>query len=242
MALQNLTLIALRTVKHSERLTILTAYSREAGRVSLSIPAGSSKGIARLNAMTMPLSLISGVADIKPGREISPVRQLSIRHPLASLHGNPLKMMTAMFVAETLTVVLRDNDGDTHLFDFIESAIQAFDLLDNPRGAANFHLWFLYRLAAMLGIEPDSSTYTPGAIFDTRDGLWRRSMPLHGQAASDDASRSIWLLSRMTLANINRYSYTRSQRNDLLDGIIAYYTLHLVNLSNLKTLPILRDL
>ncbi|QCD42146.1 hypothetical protein E7747_07590 [Duncaniella dubosii] len=36
----NLHLVALRTTKYSDTQTILTAYSRELGRVSLAMPAG----------------------------------------------------------------------------------------------------------------------------------------------------------------------------------------------------------
>ncbi|MBO4380468.1 MAG: recombination protein O N-terminal domain-containing protein, partial [Muribaculaceae bacterium] len=37
----NLTCIALRTTRYSDRYDILAAYSREIGRVSLLVPAGS---------------------------------------------------------------------------------------------------------------------------------------------------------------------------------------------------------
>lgn len=235
----NLHLVALKTTKYSDTQTILTAYSREIGRVSLTLPAGKGKGSARARALTMPLGLLECVSEVRPGREILPMRQLSQTAAFTSLHSDPVKQMMAMFLAEVLSVALQTGDADGGLYDFLEMAIRLLDGADAPR-TANFHICFLMNLARHLGIEPDVSTYVPGALFDLSDGCWRLTMPLHRNYLAPHEAEVARQLSRMTFANMHRFRFSRNDRNVILDNMLEYYSLHYVSMRNLRSLNILR--
>ncbi|MCM1163059.1 MAG: DNA repair protein RecO [Muribaculaceae bacterium] len=236
-----LSLICLKLTRHSDTRSILTAFSREAGRIALGVPAGSGRGAARLRALTMPLSLLECESVRTPGREIYPMRQPSALRVTPSIHSNPVKQMMAMFVAELMDIILRQGDGDAILFDFLAAATLR---LDSATGAevANFHLCFLYRLAEVLGIEPDISTYAPGRIFDMRDGLWRPTYPLHNDALTPEESEWVARLSRITFDNMGRFQLTQAGRRRALDLMLRYFSIHTAPLSSLKSLEILRDL
>ncbi len=107
---------------------------------------------------------------------------------------------------------------------------------------ANFHICFLLHLGRLLGIEPDVSTYAPGSVLDMRDGIWRKSMPLHGEVLAPDESEAAMRLQRMTYANMPTFRFTREQRARALDMVLRYYTLHVTSLSGLKSLDILRSM
>lgn len=66
-----LTCIALRTVKYSDRASILSVYTAQRGRMSLAVPAGKGKSAARFRALTMPMAVFECQADVRPGREIA---------------------------------------------------------------------------------------------------------------------------------------------------------------------------
>lgn len=239
----NLSLVALKVTKHSDKQSILTALSREWGRVSLALPAGSGKSAARMRALTMPLCVIECVADdSRPGREIVPMRQVQQLIPLATIHSNPVKQMVAMFLAEVLSALLRETSGeDNSLFDFITDSIRILDGADET-GTANFHICFLYQLGRLLGIEPDTSTFTPGSILDIRDGIWRLTMPLHRDYLTPEESAAAFRLSRMTFSNYNKYRYAREERNRILDSLLHYLSVHYVSLRNIHSLDILRSM
>ncbi len=238
----NVNMIALRVTRYSDRQSILTAYSREKGRLSIALPAGKGRATGRIQALTMPLSIVQGVVDLRPGREIVNISGLHTVTPLHSLHSHPIKQMSGQFMAEVLSALLRDNEGDESVWNFLEGAVQAFDALTDWRAVANFNPWFLYRLGALLGVEPDVSTFTPGAILDLRDGRWRRSAPLHDDRLDVAESRAAWLLSRMNLGNLHCFRYSLVERNRLIDHVIDYLSLHLVSLRSLRSLDILRSL
>lgn len=238
---KELHIIALRTVRHTDRHSILTAYSLELGRVAFAIPAGAGREALRRRALLMPLSLVECVADIRPGREVFIMHDPRAQAALTSLRTHPVKSSLVMFIAEVLGVVLHDGPPDESSYAYIHNAINTLDIL--PGGSvANFHLLFLYGLGRHLGIEPDISDYRPGMLFDMLDGRFRLSAPMHRHYLDPVQSGAVVALSRMNPANMHLFKMSRHERNQLLDGILQYYSLHYTGLQSLRSLDVLREL
>ncbi len=238
---KELHIIALRTVRHTDRHSILTAYSLELGRVAFAIPAGAGREALRRRALLMPLALVECVADIRPGREVMIMHEPRAEEPLTSLRTNPVKSSLVMFIAEVLGVVLRDGPPDELSYAYIHNAVTLLDRL--PTGSvANFHLMFLYGLGRFLGIEPDVSGYRQGMVFDMLDGRFRLSAPMHRHYLDPVQSGAVVALSRMNPANMHLFKMSRHERNQLLDGILQYYSLHYTGLQSLRSLDVLREL
>jgi len=232
--------VALRTIKYNDKHSILSAYSLETGRVSFLVPAGAGREAARRRALFMPLSIFDCVADLRPGREILTMREPKMTVPVGRLHSHPVKSAVSLFIADLLTAVLRENQGDKSTFAYIVDAIMRFDEMES--GVSNFHICFLYRLGRYIGIEPDISTYRDGSLFDLLDGRFRVSAPLHNQFLGTEESKAVVMLSRMTFDNLCRFKFNRNQRNELLDQILRYYTIHYSSLGNLRSIDVLRCL
>lgn len=232
--------IALRTIKYNERHSILSAYSLEAGRVSFLVPAGAGREASRRRALLMPLGAFECVADIRHGQEVHIMREPRAEIVMHGIHSHPVKNALALFIAEFLTVVLRESQEDVALYTFLRRSIEC---LNAPiSGVANFHICFLYRLGRFIGIEPDVSTYAPGKVFDMMDGTFRRTPPLHTRYLNSDSAAVVAMLSRMTYDNMHRFRLSRENRNRMLDVILEYYTIHYASLSSLKSIDVLRSL
>lgn len=238
---KELHIIALRTVRHTDRHSILTAYSLELGRVAFAIPAGAGREALRRRALLMPLALVECVADIRPGREVMIMHEPRAEEPLTSLRTNPVKSSLVMFIAEVLGVVLRDGPPDELSYAYIHNAVTLLDRLPTE-SVANFHLMFLYGLGRFLGIEPDVSGYRQGMVFDMLDGRFRLSAPMHRHYLDPVQSGAVVALSRMNPANMHLFKMSRHERNQLLDGILQYYSLHYTGLQSLRSLDVLREL
>lgn len=233
--------ISLRITRYSDTQSILTAYSRERGRIALALPAGRGREASRMRALTMPLGIVECETDLRAGRDILPMRQVRPLMIHADLHANPLKQMIAMFVSEVLAASLSAGEADERIFDFVAGAAGCLDKA-GVHETANFPLCFLYRLGEMLGVEPDISTYTQGSVLDMRDGRWRRSAPLHGECLSPAASQAAAMLSRMTFENMGAFRFSRAERAEGTDAILRYFSIHIAPLGTLKTLPVLRTM
>ena len=237
---QPLHCIALRTIKYNDKHSILSVYSLEMGRLSFLISAGNGREANRRRALFMPLSIFECVASIKPGRELHTMRDPRVLVPLHGLHSHPVKGAVSMFIAEVLNAVLRESQSDSATFAFLADAITRFDVMTD--GIANYHLCLLYRLGRFIGIEPDISSYQKGAVFDMQEGRFRMTPPLHHKYLNADDAAVLALLSRITFDNMRFYKFNRNQRNDLLDKILEYYTIHYSSLSQTQSLDVLRAL
>lgn len=234
-------IIALRAIRHTDRSTILSAYSMEAGRVSFLMPAGTGREANRRRALLMPLAMVECVAEMKPGREVHVMHEPQAIEPLHSLRSHPVKSAIALFVAEACALLLRDGPPDAALYNYMCRSIMALETLPGNH-VANFHLCFLYGLGEHLGIAPDTSDYRPGMIFDMLDGRFRMTPPMHNHFLSAEQSQPVALLRRINYGNMHMFRLTRQQRNELLDGILKYYSLHYTALGSLRSLEVLREL
>ena len=236
----NLHCIALRTVRHSDTKNLLSAWSREAGRISLAMPAGSGREASRRRSLTSPLAVFEGVVDLKPGREILSMRDLRPGPGSLAMEASPVKGMTAMFLAEFLDLLLRRSEPDEVLSDFLFDSLATFSAMTDATDIANFHLVLIYRLTALAGIEPQ--TDVPGTIFDLRDGSFRPACPLHDDWLDPAESECLRRLARVHYNNTAEAALDRAMRNRLLDSLVRYYSIHLLPLTSLKSLDIQRAL
>lgn len=232
--------IALRTVRFNESKNLLTVWTRQSGRLTLAMPAGASREARRRRALTTPLSTFDCVADIKPGREVHSVRDMSAApHSLAVEFSAP-KQLVSMFLAEVLDLLLKRAEPDGPLSDFLFYSLEVFAALTEPAAVANFHIVFLYGLSYFAGIAPDLSGWSNGAVFDLREGVFRTTLPMHRDFLSSRESLALVSVSRVSYRTAGRLPFNREARNRALDVILQYYTFHLASMSSVKSLEILR--
>ena len=235
--------VALRTVRYNDTKAILTAWSAELGRISLLMPATDSRESRRRRALTMPMSLFEGEVDVRPGRDILSVRDMRAAAVTPSLSADFGKATVAMFMAECLDSMLREAAvGDEALWELIRETVTGLDLSTDPAAIANTHLWFLYRLCALTGVEPDSATYRPGRLFDLRSGTFRDSAPGHTDYVEAAQAPFLVALARLTPRTLHLMHLTADARNAALDLILRYCSLHALTPGPLNTLSVLRSL
>ncbi len=155
--------------------------------------------------------------------------------------GGAVRSIISAFLADFLCAVLREGQPDIHLFDFISDAVRS---LSEATGTAlaNFHLYFLYRLGRYLGIEPDMATYGKGRYLDMREGTFCASPPSHRDYIDGESTSLIHALSRANMRSLGLIKLNRMQRNQILDAMLAYYTMHHTPVQRLTSLQIARDL
>ncbi len=232
--------IALNTIKYNDKHSILRAYSLEFGCMSFLVPVGNGKEARRRRAMLMSLSMFHCVADIRVGRDINVMRDLSTDMVLSDIHSHPIKSSIAFFISEILSVILREYQEDKTLYYFLQDSLQRLNSIN--KGISNFHICFLIKLIRYLGLEPDYSTYEKGAIFDYAEGLFRSTPPLHTNFLSVEDSEILYKLSRMKFENMYCFKFSRVERQQILDALLKYYTMHYPALSSINSLNVLKEL
>lgn len=236
--------IALRRTPVSDSRVLLNAWSREAGPLTLAFPAGAGREARRRRALTAPMAVFEGSADLRAGREVASMRDfLPMAGSVAMAPPDVPRDMTATFLAEVLAAVLRRSAPDAALSDYLFSG--AGNLADPAGVAADFHLRFLGGLTVPLGIAPDVSAAAPGMIFDMREACFRPSLPLHGDVLEGDDALYFAALARgfnNNTAEIDPLKADRAMRSRTLRALLAYYSIHLGELPPLRSLEVLRSL
>ncbi len=239
---QHLDCIALRTVRLNDSKSLLSAWTRQLGRVTFVIPAGASREARRRKALCTPLATFDAVCDVRPGREFLSLRDVRPASASLALLGTPQKNIQALFVAEVLDLILRRPQPDAHLSDFLFGSVEALAALTHPVAVANFHLVLLFRLTHFAGIEPQLAGWSEKAVFDLRDARFRPSVPLHRDFLSGRECAVLMALSRADYRAASALPLDHDGRRRTLDRILDYYSLHLVSLSSLKSLGVLRSM
>ena len=232
--------IALRSVRTAGDKVLLSAWT-DAGRTTFAMPSGKSREAQRRRALTIPLALFEGVADIRPDRDIVRIADVSPLPASVAVVGSTLHSMQAMFIADVLDRLLRRTAPDEYLTDFLFDSLAVFGELSGA-ALANFAIHFLARLTYFFGIEPDTAGAWRGTYFDMREGRFCLSAPMHPDALEPAAARVMCLLLQLPLHRTGLLRLSNLARARALEEILKYYSIHLAPISDLTSLDILRTL
>lgn len=232
--------IALRTVRLSDSKNLLSVWSREGGRLTFAVPAGSSREARRRRAITAPLGTFEGIADLRSDRDIITVRDVMPMPSSPAMTASPLHGITAMFLAEVLDAILRRSAPDELISRYLFDNLAIFAQLP-PQAISNFHISFLFGLACCAGIAPDTDNYIPRAIFDLREGRYIASRPPHNDYIEDLEAKTVKVLATTPPARSSLLPFNRESRRRALDITLRYLGIHLALPAQIKSLDILRD-
>lgn len=232
--------IVLRVIPHNERSVIVTCYSDLAGRISFVSPGGNGREARRRRALLMPLGVVECVG-CSTGSDLLRVRDVSRPMGIDDFSLNPMKSVVALFVADLLETLTRNEERDPYLYQFMRNAIGHLGRA-GQRATANFHLALMAGLIRHAGIEPDLSTYRKGSYLDLRDGIFRATPPLHENFLDVEESRRAYTFCHLNLANSRFFRMNHAGRNRAMDVMLEYISLHLRDVRNLKSIEVVRSL
>ena len=150
--------IVLGLIRHTDRASILRAYTRTHGRVNYMVYGRSSRR-QPLMAMQMPLSEVeitsSGKEDPLSGT-MPTLKEISLTHVPHCIPNDLRRQSVALFIAEILASLLVHPMADEQLYDFLRDTIA--DLDESP-DTENVHLRFLHGLCMHLGVAIDEEQH-----------------------------------------------------------------------------------
>ena len=232
-------------VRHNDRHNVVSLYTRTRGRMSFLVPVGKSRQGKSRNAIITNMACLAADVNIRGGKELY---HLGTPSPIRLWHGiyfHPVKNALLFFLTDFLNRLLRQSPPDSRLWDFLYSSLERLDNLSGER-IANFHIAFLVRLLPFLGIYPSIERRDNDFLFDMLSGTMidpgmpqglRRRVLL-----SPRDSAFIPVLERINFDNMHKFRLTHGERQEVLDGLLRYYSLHLPLPSSLASVDILRDL
>ncbi|MEY2793346.1 MAG: hypothetical protein RJA76_1338 [Bacteroidota bacterium] len=210
--------IVLNYIRYRETSILVTIYTRSSGIKSF-IENGvrSSKGKHKI-ALFQPLNLLELEMFIK-SKGLCRIAEAKCYFPFKEIPYTIHKSSIALFLTEVLYKVLKEEEENIPLFEFLESQIRVLD--DLQSGIENFHIFFLWDLMLYLGIFP-------GTVHEMFQQLGNRSLELEKMMYQ--------LLELKKVEKLNR-----EIRNEMVKALMDFYHLHLDSMGEIKSLAVLHE-
>lgn len=232
--------IVLHTLKYSDTSNIVDVYTELHGRTSFLVSASRSRKSAVKSVLFQPLSVVELEADFRSTSGIYRIKEVKA-YPFQSIPYHPHKSAIALFLAEFLYRVVKEEGENAPLFAYLRHSIEWFDTCEAD--FANFHLVFLMRLSRFLGLYPNLDDYSRGDYFDLLNACFTPLRPYkHTNFVNQEESYRLFQLMRMNYDTMHLFGMNRTNRARCLSVINEYYRLHIPGFHDLKSLDVLREL
>ncbi len=232
--------IVLRGVKYGENNIIATIYTKEWGRQAYIVNVSRNRKSQNRSGILQPLFFVNIVAYQKNTREIQRIKELKNQPVYQSIPFDVVKSSQIIFLAELLYKIFREQESSPDTFSFIKNSLLYYDLTENP--AANFHLWFMFRMTEFAGIMPDTSKAGFEGWFDMRGGAIVPFEPSHPFFMNKEATGVLIKLASLEIKDIAKLRISSPLRNSLTLKLVEYYQLHFERLGEIKSLKVLHEL
>jgi DNA repair protein RecO (recombination protein O) len=235
MAIVNTKAIVLSSLKFGDTSLIVKCYTQEEGVKSYLIRGvlkPKKRGIKA--AYFQPLTQLKIIAKHTTKNTLNAIKEVQIIYPYKSIHTDIIKQSVVLFLSEVLSNAIQEEEQNLALYEYLETAFIWLDLHDK---VANFHLLFLLNLSGFLGFYPDTSEINKKG-FDLLEGNFSDSIHEKNVISNNDFYQFKKLLG-IIFDNLELVSYSKDERQLVLQVIIHYFKLHLGGFRDPKSLQVL---
>ncbi|WP_205501598.1 DNA repair protein RecO [Rufibacter psychrotolerans] len=225
--------IVLSFIKFKESSIIVRIYTEELGLQSYIVNSVRKKGSASRIALFQPFTLLDMVVYPSSKGGLTRISEYKCSHPFATVPYDIRKSSILLFLSEIVARTVREEEENRPLFEFLHHSILLFD--QKQSGFENFHLVFLLQLAAYLGFGVSSAEEVITQVAFEAGGAGTSGNNLMQLQQLEPYLTE--LLQRMDDAHLPNGRV----RRELLHLLVRYFQLHVDQLGEIKSLPVLSE-
>lgn len=227
--------IVLSSLKFGDTSLIVKCFTQQDGLKSYLIKGvlKAKKGGLKV-AYFQPLNQVKLVANHNSKNTLNSIKEIQILQPYQTIYQDVVKQSITFFLSEVVSNVIQEEEANEELFSFLETS---FLWLDTHEKIANFHLIFLLKLTHFLGFYPDISEFEKNG-FHLLEGFFTEATFDKNVISGNDVVQFKKLLNT-SFENSNQLSFSKSERQQVLQVLISYYKLHIDSFRNPKSLEVL---
>ena len=226
--------IVLSKLKYRDNDLIVKCFTLHRGVVSYLLKGvlNSKKGNSKV-AYYQLLSQLQIEENYRQNQSLQYIKDVRLDYNYTSLHTNLFKGSIVMFLSEVLSSVLREEEENQQLYNYLETT---FRWLDTKDEFSNFHLLFLLNLTKHLGFYPDVSD-TNQTYFNLNNGLFE-SKKVDVYSISGENLTILKRLLGINFDTLDKVKLNSKQRQSFLAMLLLYFELHLGSFRKPKSLQI----
>lgn len=229
--------IVISKLKYRDNDLIIKCYTEHFGVQSYLLRGvlKSKKGKLR-TAYFQLLSQLEIIINYRQKRSLQSLNEVKPSTIYNSIHSNVSKSAIAMFLAEVLSTILKEEENNESLFSYLETTLLWLDVNDE---VSNFHLLFLLNLSKYLGFYPDLSN-SDMDFFNLEDGKFQSQKTGLYCITGDELNLFKQLLGTNFDA-LNTIKINSTRKQEFLNMILLYFELHLGSLKKPRSLQVLNQ-
>jgi DNA repair protein RecO (recombination protein O) len=225
--------IVISSIRHQEKNLIVKCFTASDGMKSYYVRSafGNKKGNQKI-AYFQPLTILEIEASHQNKGTLEHFKEIKLAHSYHSVHTNYVKSALVLFIAEILSAVIREEEKNETLFEYLENALLWLDAHDH---IVNFHLILLLDMCRFLGFYPDDET-VDFPFFNLLEGHFDNTIQPH--SLTQNETELFKRLLQLQLSN-TALSFSANERQKLLKILLDFYKLHLGQFKTPKSLDVL---
>jgi DNA repair protein RecO (recombination protein O) len=231
--------IVLHQLKYTDSGIIVQVYTRKFGRLAFIVKGMRNKKAGRHNVHFQPLSILEVVIYYKESRSLQIFKEFTPSYSPTEIQNDLKKSCIAIFLGEVLNSILKEESPHPELFGYLRDSIIFFN--ECKERFLNFHIAFLAGLSPYLGFEPGKKENPEGNFFDMMNGNFVQLPPVHGHYAARDISDILARFFATSWKDMDKIILSGSKRNEVLETLLRYYSLHLPGLKKINSLEVLTE-
>ena len=228
--------IILHRFMHSDSKMIVKIYTESFGMLSYFCFRSSNK--KKDNYLFNPMSLVEITAEKKPKSNFDYIKDLNVLDGVNIGNFDIAKSSVSMFLNEILYQLLFDTSEDKSLFSFLFINLSRFF---TETLHPDFHIRFLLALTRELGFFPEDNYSEDTMCFNIEKSCFEANTLVEKEEQTL-GTYFHHVLNQDLFSSNNHSAIPYKWRNSLLDMILKYYTLHIINLSQIKSHEILKTI
>lgn len=221
--------IVLNYIKYRETSIIARVYTESFGIQSYIINSVRSQRSKKGLALLQPLTVLDMVVYFKNQKSdgLQRISEYKPAHSFTSIPFDVKKSAVALFVTELLSKVLKEEEDQGHVFEFLFQLILNLD--QRKEGFESLHLYLMVQLTHYIGfgihtkkeLENDGLLHE---VFTSYEEIYDGVLRLNESQLSDG------------------FAMKNQLRRDILNYMIEYYKLHVEGFKELKSLDVLSQI
>lgn len=235
--------IVLRTVKYGDTSIVTTVYTELFGIQTYLVKGvrQSSKTSSGKASYFQPAAMLDLQVYHHPQKQLQYIKEYQWSFLYQKVLFDVVRNTIAQYLVELLQLCLKQPEANPELFYVIQDSLQQLDKGSDTL-ASNLPLFFTLQLAAELGFQIQGNYSMKTPVLDLREGGFVAQAPLHPYFLEGMHAKISSELNALPFYNqLDGLQLNKTIRRELLQAYHTYLSLHIADLGNLKSFPILQE-
>ncbi|MFC0263863.1 DNA repair protein RecO [Fontibacter flavus] len=220
--------IVISYIRYRETSIIVKIFTRELGLKTYIVNGVRSSSAKTKMGFYQPLTMLDLVVYDKEGASLNRISEVKLSKAFQRIPFDFLRSGIAMFISEVLGKSIYDGYQNEELYDFLVDKISLLD--EKEASLSHFPISFLWETSRFLGFVPHNAE---GFFEELQENLTKQM----------DFSQEIDYLDKLIAAP---FEFTEkvpaSTRRNLLDHLLFFYSKHLDQQADWKSIKVLRQM